>query len=72
MSTDGIANLDFGYASLEGIGGIGKVGFVSFALRGKEIGKVRVVEELVSRQGMFMQAYLREAMKSVLPEAAQS
>ena len=56
MGADGIANLELGYASLEGIGGIGKVCFVPFALSGKEIGKVGVIEELRSRAGIFLVA----------------
>ena len=40
MGPNVIADLDFGYASLERVGGIGQVGFVAFALSGKQVGEV--------------------------------
>ena len=54
MGSYGIANLELGDASLQSVGGIGKISFVAFALSGKEIGEVGVVEEFRSRPGIFL------------------
>ena len=49
MAADSIANLELGDASLQRVGGIGKVCFVPLPLSGKQVGEVGVVEELVCR-----------------------
>jgi hypothetical protein len=40
MGPNGIADFDFGYASLERVGGVGKVCLVPFAVCGKFVGEV--------------------------------
>ena len=56
MSTDGLADFEFGDATLEAVGGIGEVCFVAFALSCKEVGEVGVVEELSCRPGILLKA----------------
>jgi hypothetical protein len=54
MGPNVIADLDFGYASLERVGGIGKVGLVPFAVRCIFVGEVGIVEEFRFGPGVFL------------------
>ena len=54
MGPNVIADLDFGYASLGRVGGIGKVGLVPFAVRGIFVGEVGIVEEFRFGPGVFL------------------
>ena len=56
MGPNGIADFDFGYASLERVGGVGKVCLVPFAERGIFVGEVGVVEKFRFGPGMFLKA----------------
>ena len=60
MGTDGIADFGFGDASLQSVGGIGKICLVPFALSGKQIGEVGVFEKLKFGPWIFLKsdAYL--------------
>ena len=54
MGPNGIADFDFGDASLERVGGVGKVGLVPFAVRCIFVGEVGVVEEFRFGPGVFL------------------
>ena len=54
MGSNGIADLDFGYASLERVGGISQVGLVPFAVRCIFVGEVGIVEEFRFGPGVFL------------------
>ena len=56
MGTDGIADFGFGDASLQSVGGIGKICFVPFALSEKQVGEVGVFEKLRFRPWIFLKA----------------
>ena len=56
MGPNGIADLDFGYASLERVGGVSQVGLVPFAVRGIFVGEVGIVEEFRFGPEMLLEA----------------
>ena len=57
MGADGVSDFYFWDASLERVGGIGKVGFVPFAVRSIFVGEMCVVEKFKSLPGMLLEAY---------------
>ena len=59
MGPNGIANFNFGDASLERVGGIGKVCLVPFAVRGIFVGEMCVVEKFKCLPGMLLEADAR-------------
>ena len=54
MGPNGIADFDFGDASLERVGSVGKVCLVPFAVCGIFVGEVGVVEKFKAGPGMFL------------------
>jgi hypothetical protein len=70
MGPNGIADFDFGYASLERVGGVGKVCLVPFAVCGKFVGEVGVVEKFKAGPGMFLIADCTRRSKNRPRDAA--
>ena len=59
MGADGVSDFYFWDASLERVGGIGKVGFVPFAVRSIFVGEMCVVEKFRCLPGMLLEADAR-------------